>query len=201
MFMARLECKTAGIEPRLVELKLGVNRLGRSPENDVCLNHLTVSSVHCEVVLGCGQVSVRDCSSTNGTFMDGIPVREAILLPGQTLRLGDVELVMANADMPVSIPKFEVASVPPPVMLSDGHLLCRQHRVSVLTYRCPHCGELLCDHCIHRLRRRGGKQLCLCPLCSYPVEAIGAEKKAKKSLLKRLCETTKLFFGRAVSKN
>ena len=199
--MARLECKTEGLGPRVVELKSGINRLGRSPENDVCLQHLTVSSAHCEIVLGCGQISVRDCSSTNGTFLAGTPVQEAVLRPGQTLRVGDVELLVADTEVPISIPKFELPSLPPPVMLPDGGLTCRRHRVNLLTYRCQHCGELLCDLCIHRLRRRGGKLLCLCPICSYPVEAIGGGKTRKKSLFKRLCETTKLFFSRAVVKN
>jgi len=112
--MARLECKTDGLELQVVELKPGINRLGRSHENDVCLDHLTVSSSHCEVVLGCGKVSVRDCASTNGTFLDGIPVQEAILLPGQMLRVGDVELLVADTEVPVSIPKFEPPIAPPP---------------------------------------------------------------------------------------
>ena len=139
---------------------------------------------------------MRDCGSTNGTFVDGTPIREAVLLRGQTLRLGTVELLVTDTEMPISIPKFDVPITAPPVVLSDGSILCRQH-CALATYRCQHCRELLCEQCIHRLRRRGGKLLCLCPLCSYPVEAIGGEKKKKKSLLKRLRETTKLFFRRA----
>lgn len=201
--MARLEFKTAGFEERAVELRLGINRLGRAADSDVYLEHPTVSGAHCEVVLGCGQLSVRDCGSTNGTFVDGTPVQEAILLPGQTLRVGDVELLVAETEVPVSIPKFEPASTAPapPVMLPNGSVLCRRHRDSLATYRCQHCHELLCDECIHWLRRRGGKLLCLCPLCSYPVEAIDGRKKKKKSLLSRLRETTKLIFCRAFGKN
>ena len=39
-----------------------------------------------------GNLVVRDLQSTNGTFVDGKTVNEAILRPGQILRLGDVEL-------------------------------------------------------------------------------------------------------------
>ena|SRR5579862_3080212 len=85
--MAKLQLKTAGFEPRVVELKLGTNRLGRAPGSEVHLEHLTVSGLHCEVVLGCGQVSVRDCGSTNVTFVDGTPIQQATLLPGRTLLL------------------------------------------------------------------------------------------------------------------
>jgi pSer/pThr/pTyr-binding forkhead associated (FHA) protein len=147
--------------------------------------------------LGCGEVSVRDCGSTNGTFLDGTPVQDARLLPGQTLRLGDVELLVDDIDVPVNIPKFERPVAAPPVMLTDGSVICRRHHASLVTYQCEHCGELLCEHCLHLLRRRGGKLLRLCPLCSYPVERIGGEKKKKKSFIARLKETTRLFFSRA----
>jgi hypothetical protein len=199
--MAKLQLNTAGFEPRVVELKLGTNRLGRAPGSDVHLEHLTVSGLHCEVVLGCGQVSVRDCGSTNGTFVDGTPIQQATLLPGQTLRVGDVELVVADTEVPISIPKFQAPIAAPPVVLPNGLVTCRRHSAVVATHRCQHCRELLCEDCLHRLRRRGGKLLCLCPLCSYPVEAIGGNNRKKKSLIQRLCETTKLFFNRAICKN
>jgi pSer/pThr/pTyr-binding forkhead associated (FHA) protein len=199
--MARLECKTAGFEERIVELKLGISRLGRAPDNDVQLEHPTVSGNHCEIQVGCGQVSVRDCGSTNGTFLDGTPIQDAILLPGQTLCLGDVELLVADTEVPISIPRFELPTAAQPVVLSNGSVVCRRHRFNLATYQCMHCHELLCEECIHRLRRREGKLLCLCPLCSYPVEVIGGEKKKKKSLFSRLRETAKIFFSRAIGKN
>jgi hypothetical protein len=199
--MAKLQFKTASLQERVVELKLGINRLGRAEDSDVHVEHQTVSGTHCEVLLGLGQVSVRDCGSTNGTFVDGTPVQEAILLPGQTLRLGDVELLVADTEVPISIPRFEVPIEAPPITLANGSVICRRHRASQAIYKCQHCHELLCEECIHRLRRRGGTLLRLCPLCSYPVDAIGGEKKRKKSLLHRLRETTKLLFCRATSKN
>ncbi len=116
--------------------------------------------------MGCGQLSVRDCGSTNGTFVDGIPVREAVLLRGQTLRLGDFELLVADTEVPISIPKFEMPIAAPPVVLENGSILCHRHRANAIAYRCQHCRELLCEDCLHRLRRRGGKLLCLCPVCS-----------------------------------
>src|SRR5215471_7897976 len=106
--MAKLRFKTPGFEERAVELRLGKNRLGRAADNDVHIEDLTVSGTHCEILLGCGDLSVRDCGSTNGTFVDGTPIQNAVLLPGQILRLGDVELLVADTEVPISIPKFEV---------------------------------------------------------------------------------------------
>ncbi|HLH55544.1 MAG TPA: FHA domain-containing protein [Verrucomicrobiae bacterium] len=199
--MAKLLCKTSGTEFRAAELKPGVNRLGRSPENDLHLNHLSVSSNHCEIILDCSRVSVRDCGSTNGTFLDGNPVREAVLLAGQTLRVGEVELLVVDTQPSVTIPRFDCRIGAVPALLPHGGLSCRHHRGNELVYSCQHCGELLCEHCIHLLRRRGGKLLRLCPRCSYPVELIGGQKQVKKSFLKRLFETTRMFFSHRTTRN
>jgi len=44
------------------------------------------------------------------------------------------------------------------------------------------------------MRRRGGKTLKLCTLCSHPVEMIVPDKPRKKSFLAKLTATIKLPF-------
>jgi hypothetical protein len=192
--MARIEIKTAGFENRMIDLKLGVNRLGRSPANDFQIEHKTVSGVHCEITLGDGQITVRDCDSTNGTFLNGERIREARLTDGQSLRLGDVELFIESTEVKVAIPKFDMPRPAPPVVLADGSLICPRHPGAHVTHRCTNCREVLCDECVHRLRRRGGKVLKLCALCSHAVVPIGGAKKKKKSLFSFLNKTVKLPF-------
>ena len=92
--MARLVIKSAEMGNRVIELNLGVNRLGRSPKSDFQIEHPTVSASHCEVVLADDGVVVRDCMSANGTFVGGRRIKEAKLSAGQTLHLGDVELLV-----------------------------------------------------------------------------------------------------------
>jgi len=196
--MARLLIKSDGFQNEVIELNLGVNRLGRSAKNDFQLEHSTVSATHCQIVLGEDGVTVRDCDSTNGTFVGGRQIKEAKLSAGQTLRVGDVELLVENTDVTVAIPKFEVPRPAPPVVLADGSLICPRHPRAAATHQCTHCREVLCDACVHRLRRRGGKVLQLCPLCSHPCAPIGGEKRKKKSLFRLLHKTVKLpFLGRA----
>ena len=192
--MASLLIKSDGFHNQVVELKLGLNRFGRSPANDFQIEHPTVSAHHCEVVLRDGEVLVRDCDSTNGTFLDGEPVHEQTLHAGQVLRLGDIEMLVESTDVRIAIPKFEVPCSAPPVVLPDGSLLCPRHPRAHVTHQCTHCRELLCDSCVTRLRRRGGKLHKLCPLCSHKVEPLGGEKKKKKSLLAILNKTVKLPF-------
>ncbi len=192
--MARLLIKSDGFRDQVVDLRLGVNRLGRSPENDFQIEHSTVSAYHCEIALSDGKVTVRDCGSTNGTFLGGEPIQEAELITGQTLCLGDVELFVETTEVTISIPKFEVPRASPPVILSDGSLICPRHPKARATHQCLHCREILCDTCVHRLRRRGGKVLKLCPLCSHKCELIGGEKKKKRTFLGFLQKTVKLPF-------
>jgi hypothetical protein len=199
--MARLLVKTQGVEGALIELRLGTNRIGRSPDSDFTILHPTVSSMHCDVVLGEDGLTIRDLESTNGTFVNGSPIREARLLAGQILRLGDVELVVDSIDVKVSIPKFINTELPvPPVVMADGSLVCPRHPQARVTHRCTHCSEVMCDACVHRLRRKNSKRVfLLCPVCSQTVEPIGEVPKPKrKSLLARVGETVKMKLTRAM---
>jgi FHA domain len=194
--MARLIIKTAGFDGRVVELNLGVNRFGRSPKNDVQIEHPTVSALHCEIELADDGVVVRDCGSTNGTYVAGRRVEESKLSAGQSLHLGDVELLVETTDVTISIPSFDVPRPAPPVVLGDGSLICPRHPDARATHQCSHCREVLCDACVHHLRRRGGKLIKLCPLCSHPCVPLGGEPPKKKSLFKLWRKTVKLPFFR-----
>jgi FHA domain len=192
--MAKLLIKSPGFNNQVISLNLGVNRFGRSPGNDFVIEHATVSSRHCEIALGDGNIIVRDCGSTNGTYINDQPVMEAKLTAGQILRIGDVDFLVESTDVTIAIPRFEIPRPAPPVVLTDGSLVCPKHKEARATHQCTHCHEVLCDECVHRLRRRGGKLLKLCPLCSHPCEPIGGEKKKKKSFLGFLQRTVKLPF-------
>ena len=149
-------------------------------------------------------VILRDLESTNGTFVDGKPVREARLTAGQLLRLGQVELLVESTDTKVAIPSFINLELPaPPVVMTDGSLVCPRHPQARVTHQCTHCKEVMCEACVHRLWRKGGRKvLLLCPVCSNPVAVIGAaEKSRKRSLLARVGETVKMKFTRAIHLN
>ena len=193
--MASLVIKSDGFGGRVIELNLGVNHFGRSPENDFRIEHPTVSAMHCEIVLAGEGVVVRDCASTNGTFVGGRRIKEASLSAGQSLHLGEVELLVESTEVTVAIPQFDMPYPAPPVMLPDGSLVCPRHPQTRATYQCTHCREVLCDACVHRLRRHRGKLMKLCPLCSHPCALLGGEKeKKKKSLFGLWRKTVKLPF-------
>ena len=190
--MAKLLVKTAGVGTSVLELRLGVNRVGRSPENHFQIEHPTVSTQHCELVLGDGTVFLRDCDSTNGTYVNGERVQQAALSAGQTVHLGDVELFVETTEVTVAIPQYEHPRTVPPVVLADGAMICPRHQQSRVTYQCTHCREVMCNACVHRLRRRGGKTFLFCPLCSNTVETIGGVKPKRKTFLAMLKQTVKV---------
>jgi len=194
--MARLIITSEGFGNQVIELKLGVNRFGRSSGNDFQIEHPTISARHCELVLASDGLNVRDCESTNGTFVEGKRIRAGPLQAGQTLALGDVEIAVETTDVRISIPKFDVPRPAPPVVLPDGALICPRHPGSRATHQCANCLEVLCDKCVHRLRRRGGKILKLCPICSHVCTPLGEKKPKKKSFLDFLQKTAKLPFVR-----
>jgi hypothetical protein len=196
--MARLLIKTEGLPQQAMELRLGVNRIGRDPESDFTISHATVSTHHCELVLSSDGVILRDCGSTNGTFVNGAPVTEAWLVSGQEVKLGDVQLLVENTDVNIAIPKFERPTplAPPPAVLEDGELSCPRHTQVHATFKCTHCAELMCSACVHRLRRQGGATLFLCPVCSHKCEPLQVAKpKRKKTFLGFLQDTVKLKFN------
>jgi pSer/pThr/pTyr-binding forkhead associated (FHA) protein len=203
--MARLLIKTGGLENQALELRFGANRVGRDPDCDFPIVHSTVSTNHCELILSGEGVLIRDCDSTNGTFVNGDPVKEAWLLPGQMVSLGDVELFVESTEVKVAIPKYERERPKPPVVLEGGEMLCPRHPEVTATYKCTHCNEVMCDSCVHVIQRKGGQPLFLCTLCSHKCEPLNAARPSrKKTFMGMLQDTVKLWFrnpsGREKSK-
>jgi len=200
--MAKFLITTEGLAGTLIDLRLGSTKIGRSPDADFQIKHPTVSSFHCDVVLRESGVTVRDLDSTNGTFIDERKIRESEVLAGQTLRLGDVEIFVESTEAKVIIPQFILPDLPaPPVVLADGGLVCPRHPHAHVTYQCTACKEVMCDKCVHQLRRKGGKKvLLLCPICSGAVEPLGGvQKPKKKSLFAKVAETVKIRFKQTVN--
>src|SRR5688572_18381918 len=84
-----------------------VVRIGKSTENDLVLPDGTVSRMHCELVRERTGWLVRDLGSTNGTRLDGNPVKEAWLSPGVVLSVGRVEIRVRAREERVEIPPSE----------------------------------------------------------------------------------------------
>ena len=205
--MARLIIKSAaGPQARVLELRPGVNRLGRNSENDHSLSDPAISEVHCEILVDNDFVFVRDVGSTNGTFVDGQRVVESALYSGQTLRLGPVEFALDAPQVRIALPELpkpEPLKPPPPPELADGYACCPNHTTRHAVWECSFCHSVYCDECIRKLRRVGGAQLKLCPACSNPCQFTPwAEKMRtkKKGLIGRVIGKIKDGLGKQTTR-
>ncbi len=98
--MAKLIVLSEGLTGRSIELKSERTTIGRVEDNMFQIAEPSVSSHHCEVYLKDNTFVVKDLGSTNGTYIEGSQVTESPLKPGQTLRLGQVELRLDDGTTP-----------------------------------------------------------------------------------------------------
>ena len=75
------------------ELQTPVTLLGRGTDCDLRLVDPGVSRHHCELRVEDGQVVLVDLGSTNGTFVNGQPVRRVVLVDGTTVTLGRTTMI------------------------------------------------------------------------------------------------------------
>src|SRR6516164_8587410 len=137
-----------------MELRPGVNSVGRAATNDLAIEDPSVSSAHCEVVVEENRVSIRDLGSTNGTFVDDRVITEACVQPGQMLRLGMVEFRVESDDAPAAVTPLKRIEPDKPVF-------CKNHYQNHARYFCRKCQRYLCDLCIHtRGSADGGLKFC-----------------------------------------
>jgi pSer/pThr/pTyr-binding forkhead associated (FHA) protein len=90
--MAKLQVLSGSLAGQSYELKVDKTTIGRVEDNAFQIAEPSVSSHHCEIELRGNDVFIRDLNSTNGSFINGEKITESVLKPGQTLRLGQVEL-------------------------------------------------------------------------------------------------------------
>ena len=98
--MSRLQLKSPGGRTQSIPLGTAPKIIGRDERAGIVIESRAVSLRHCTVAAVPGGVRLQDLGSTNGTFVNGIRVAEAVLKNGDRLRIGDVEFVV-DCDTPV----------------------------------------------------------------------------------------------------
>jgi hypothetical protein len=66
--------------------------IGRASDNDVIVDDPEVSRHHCQLKLQHGAYSLADLGSRNGSWINGQPVSEVALGPGDVIRIGSTEI-------------------------------------------------------------------------------------------------------------
>jgi len=109
--MAKLVILNQGMTGRTFEVNVEKNTVGRVEDNTFQIADASVSSHHAEILMQGPDLLIKDIGSTNGTFINGEKISEAILKSGQTLRFGQVELKIDDGK-PVSAPVPAAAPAP-----------------------------------------------------------------------------------------
>src|SRR6266508_2636939 len=120
--MASLVLLSEGLTGRSYELKTERTTMGRVWDNSCEIPEASVSSHHAELHLRGNEVLVKDLSSTNGTFINGEKISEAVLKPGQILRLGMVEMRLETGEAAAAMKKQvldQTRVIPQGVKLDD----------------------------------------------------------------------------------
>ncbi|WP_296493901.1 FHA domain-containing protein [Rhodoferax sp.] len=80
------------------EVKLNKERtiLGRRPDSDVIIANMAVSGRHACLIQQDEQVTIEDLDSTNGTFVNGRAVKNAVLQDGDLIEIGNFKIKFAT---------------------------------------------------------------------------------------------------------
>ena len=81
------------------ELAIGQVRVGRGGSNDIVIPDLKVSGHHLDLKIEGDRITLTDCASANGTFIDGTEVakwKAVHLAPGARVKIGDSFLTVSK---------------------------------------------------------------------------------------------------------
>jgi predicted component of type VI protein secretion system len=90
-FMPKLTIRSESGESTSHDLVEETYTIGRSPENSIRLEDVSVSGRHAELALIGENCYLKDLGSTNGTLVNGQPVTDGQLRAGDRVRFGKVE--------------------------------------------------------------------------------------------------------------
>ncbi len=164
--------------PRTFDLREGSISVGQDAACDVVIADRYVSHRHCLIEFGPTDTIIRDLGSKNGTLLNGLPVGESVLRPGDRITVGTTELIFSRSegaeevnfleDDPTAtrtdlrpVGRWPAAEVPPPARLGptaaarDTGAVLDGYRLAQLIHSAPTLIDLadrLCEHVLAMAR-------------------------------------------------
>ena len=89
--------------PKSFELPSNVTVIGRRHNCDLCIPLMSVSKRHCQLNHDNGVLKIRDLGSRNGTHLNGKRIDEAVIKPGDSLKVGPLEFVLQVNGQPEQV--------------------------------------------------------------------------------------------------
>jgi pSer/pThr/pTyr-binding forkhead associated (FHA) protein len=90
--MPRLVLSLDGVVLREVGLAKDRTTIGRRSHNDIVIDNLAVSGEHSVIYASGGDVYLEDLGSTNGTTVNGQPIKKHLLQSGDAVEIGKYRL-------------------------------------------------------------------------------------------------------------
>jgi len=85
--------------------------IGRRPHNDIQIDNLAVSGEHAAIVSIANDCILEDLGSTNGTLVNGAPVKKHILRDNDVIELGKFKLKFVGAGVANSAADYDKTMV------------------------------------------------------------------------------------------
>jgi pSer/pThr/pTyr-binding forkhead associated (FHA) protein len=92
-----------GLPEREFELGKASVTLGRATTNDIMLDDVRVSRAHARLECGPGGCEIVDLGSSNGTRLNGLPVKRARLAAGDVVSIGGIDLRYRPGTIPEQV--------------------------------------------------------------------------------------------------
>ena len=94
--MAKLILSMDGLVLKEISLTKERTTIGRKPHNDIQIDNLAVSGEHAVIVTILNDSFLEDLGSTNGTLVNGAPIKKHFLQPNDVIELGKYKLKYIN---------------------------------------------------------------------------------------------------------
>jgi len=106
--------------------------VGRAQGNEICLPYPSISNRHCIFIHSGPDIVLRDLNSSNGTYVNGEIISEAILRPGDTIQCG---VVFMKFEPGVKRPKLNAPEAPAQVTKEPMGQLKTQASTGTIYYQ------------------------------------------------------------------
>ena len=140
--MAKLVVSLDGVVIKEVQITKDKTTLGRRPYNDIVIDNLAVSGEHAVLQMAASDVFIEDLNSTNGTYINGKPIKKQLLSHNDTVEIGKYKIryLLDDSSASAEVAPTQSASPQPP---SPGYYAPSAPTAFGLPpelYRGPHAG-------------------------------------------------------------
>lgn len=77
-----------------IDLKHGINVVGRQPDCDIRIPIMLVSRQHCKIHNDGQQLRIEDLGSSNGTYLNSEKIMEGVIQAGDKLSVGPITFLL-----------------------------------------------------------------------------------------------------------